>query len=383
VPGDRCIVVGAGLLGLSASWALTRRGWQVRVLDAGPALGHEHSGSKGDARIFRLGYREPHYVEMAVRSRNLWHTLEATSGRRLLHVTGQLSFGDPDLVDDVRHALQLNGAPCAVLGAEEASDRFASVRTHGAVVFEPDSGVLDAGACLRALCDAMAVRVEYDQCVTAIESGARHGGGATSVVTAGGDVLESDVVVLCAGPSTLGLVSTTASSAAAAEPTFPQVAYFRPRSAAEEPATTYPVFIEWGDDMVYGLPVPGRSAHQGTYKLACHRPGPALEHYEPAATTPLPDDPHEVAVLTDAARRLLPTVDPEPVSTERCVYDNTGDTDFVLDRVGSVVVGSGTSGHGFKFGPLLGEIMADLAEGTAPPVDLTRFRLDRGVAVPR
>ena len=75
--------------------------------------------------------------------------------------------------------------------------------------------------------------------------------------------------------------------------------------------------------------------------------------------------------------RLLPSLDPQPVATERCVYDNSADSDFVLDRVGRIVVGCGTSGHGFKFGPLLGELMADLAEGQDPPVDLGRFSLGR------
>ena len=67
------------------------------------------------------------------------------------------------------------------------------------------------------------------------------------------------------------------------------------------------------------------------------------------------------------------------MATERCVYDNSADTDFVLDRIGSVVVGCGTSGHGFKFGPLLGQVLADLAEGVPPPVDLSPFRIDRPV----
>ena len=77
------------------------------------------------------------------------------------------------------------------------------------------------------------------------------------------------------------------------------------------------------------------------------------------------------------SRRLLPGLDPDPVATERCVYDNSADTDFVLDRVGHVVVGCGTSGHGFKFGPLLGELLADLAEGGRPRVDLRPFALRR------
>ncbi len=61
------------------------------------------------------------------------------------------------------------------------------------------------------------------------------------------------------------------------------------------------------------------------------------------------------------AREFLPGFDPNPVALERCVYDNSPDSDFVIDRVGNIVIGSGTSGHGFKFGPLLGEWLASLA----------------------
>jgi sarcosine oxidase len=90
-----------------------------------------------------------------------------------------------------------------------------------------------------------------------------------------------------------------------------------------------------------------------------------------------------VAELSASARRLLPGLGPDPVATERCVYDNTPDGDFVVDRVGRVVIGSGTSGHGFKFAPLLGEVLADLATDVAhdddlgPPADLERFRTGR------
>ena len=91
-----------------------------------------------------------------------------------------------------------------------------------------------------------------------------------------------------------------------------------------------------------------------------------LERYEPADPELMPDDERTPRRLCGAVRRLLPGLDPIPVATERCVYDNSDDTDFVLDRVGSVVVGCGTSGHGFKFGPLFGQVLADLAEEVAP-----------------
>jgi sarcosine oxidase len=77
------------------------------------------------------------------------------------------------------------------------------------------------------------------------------------------------------------------------------------------------------------------------------------------------------------ARRYLPGLCPDPVRAERCVYDNSPDEDFIVDRVGRIVIGSGTSGHGFKFGPLLGEWLADLAAGDGGGAPTPRFSIAR------
>src|SRR5580700_6557941 len=111
-------------MGLSAARSLSRRGWSVDVLEAGPAIGHPLAGSKGDARIFRLGYRESHYVEMAIAARSLWRELEGEVGRRLLHVTGQLSFGKADEVDAVAASLAHHGEPAERLTRHQARDRY-------------------------------------------------------------------------------------------------------------------------------------------------------------------------------------------------------------------------------------------------------------------
>ena len=81
--------------------------------------------------------------------------------------------------------------------------------------------------------------------------------------------------------------------------------------------------------------------------------------------------------LEASAAALLRGFDPRATLVERCVYDNTDDEDFVVDRVGRIVVGAGTSGHGFKFGPLLGSLLAELARGEAPSLELRRFSLRR------
>ena len=373
-------MIGAGLLGLSAARALSRRDWSVEVLEAADGAGHRLSGSKSDARIFRLGYPQPHYVAMASAARTLWRELEAQSGRVLLRVTGQLSFGDAQAVEALAASLAGHEDAVEPMTRDEATARFPGVALPGPALFEPQSGVLAADECLRALLDTGRFVVQCRARVTGLEDD----GEGVTVRCADDRVVRTDVVVDCAGPDALRLLGDKARRVGAA-PSLPQVAYFTasPNRAADP--TRLPVFIEWNETMVYGLPVPGAGPHAGTFKVSHHTPGPALRDYDPAGAPASGldvDDAAHLHTLTDAVRRLLPGLDPEPVATERCVYDNSADTDFVLDRVGNVVVGCGTSGHGFKFGPLLGELLADLADGTPPGLDLSPFRIDRDVPRP-
>jgi sarcosine oxidase len=370
VPDNRrCIVVGAGLLGLSSAWVLQRRGWRVTVLEAAETPGHAGSGSKGDARIFRLGYPEPHYAEMAAQARSRWHDLQAATGTQLLHPVDQLTFGDESTVRAIASALAAAGAPAEELSAAAAARRFPGIAPTGTVLVETGSGVLAADACLRALRQSAAFELRTGCPVTSL----RQGGDSVTVDLADGTSLPTDIVVDCAGPAALGLLDLDAG--VAADPSLPQVAYFAPQPGAQ---VLPPIFIEWGDDMVYGLPVPDGGAHAGMYKVSHHTPGPVLPAFDPTDPAPLAgDDPVLLARLTNAVARLLPSLKPQPVATERCVYDNSADDDFILDRVGRIVVGCGTSGHAFKFGPFLGELLADLAEDRTPAIDLNRFRLHR------
>jgi sarcosine oxidase len=365
----RCVVVGAGLLGLVAAWALTRRGWSVLVLEAAGATGHERSGSKGDARIFRLGYPEPHYVEMAVLARQRWRDLEAATGRHLLHVTGQVTLGDEATLHGIAGALAAAGAPVEQMPRSTAARRFPGIVAPGMVLVEPDSGVLAADECLRAFRQVGNFELRTGCRVASL----RQSSASVTVGIAGGGTIPADIVVDCAGPAALGLLGVAPAPRAA--PSLPQVAYFAARDGGD---VTQPVFIEWGDDMLYGLPVPDGGPRAGTYKVSHHTPGSTVHDFDPTDPAPLAgDDPALLALVQGAVARLLPSLNPQPVATERCVYDNSPDSDFVLDRVGRIVVGCGTSGHAFKFGPLLGELLADLAEGRDAPVDLSRFRLRR------
>jgi sarcosine oxidase len=373
VPGQRrCIVVGAGLLGLATAWSLSRRGWRVSVVEAAWTIGHARSGSKGSARIFRFGYPDPLYVELALTAQRLWRDLEATSGRTLLSETGQVTLGDDNVLQAIASAMAGCGLPTQQLGAEEATRRFPSMSARGPVLFEPASGVLRADECLAALRSTGTFEVRTGLPVDRVEDR----GDAGVVIRAGGVSLRAERGVVCAGPRSLDLLGWRARVAAPAS--FPQVAYFEPKERGDAPRP--PVFVEWSDDMIYGLPV--RDDQPGSpplFKVSHHTPGDVADDFDPTDPSPLSDDPVRLERLCDAVERLLPSLDPVPVLAERCVYDNSADSDFIVDRAGGFVVGCGTSGHGFKFGPALGELLADLVEGVETPFGGDRFRLERPV----
>jgi sarcosine oxidase len=371
------VVVGAGVLGLSAARALDRRGRQVVVCER-RTVGQGGAGSQGSARIFRLGYDDPGYVRLALVARRLWRQLEAESGRTLLTTTGQVTFGAD--IDVLARALSAAGAPHRTMTADEVGDRFPALSIPTAAVFEPESAVIAAADSLTALGQGVEVR-EHTAVLDVADDGRR-----VRVVLETAEqersALRAAAVLVCAGPWTAPLVAAL-DTGLAAIPTLEQVAYLAPVVGT---VAALPVFVERDRPWFYGLP----DLAAGLMKVSLHGAGPPVSLAELDGPGPFERPDHDlVAELRAAARRLLPGLRPEPVSTERCVYDDTPDGDFVIDRVGRIVIGSGTSGHGFKFAPLLGEMLADLATGVphAPDLgqaaDLGRFRADRlGAAGP-
>jgi sarcosine oxidase len=349
-------VVGAGLLGLASARALARRGLAVILLEQA-GVGHEGSGSKGSCRIFRLGYEDAEWVRMAMRAREPWAELEDECGGRLLHPTPHLTFG-PGL-DAVREAMRGAGAPHEMLTAAETAARFPQVSVGGPALFETESCVITADAALRALAAAVP-DVRTGTAVTGLADDGRR----VTVRTASGPVTASAAVV-CAGPWTSALLAAGGIAVPSA-PTLEQVGYVAPTA---EPGPAMPIFFGYGADGPYGLPVPGSPL----YKIGFHHSGPPAD----AGSQEQGPDPVLTARLSGLARRYLPGFGPELARAERCVYDNSPDEDFIVDRVGRIVIGSGTSGHGFKFGPLLGEWLADLATGRGADPAARRFSLGR------
>jgi len=361
------VVVGAGLVGLATAHALGARGRDVVCLEQ-DEVGSERSGSKGSSRIFRLGYEDPLYVSMAARAEEGWRDLEDAGGERLLVPCSVLNFGTG--LDELMQAMGAAGSDPELVSAEEVAAQFPRLAIRGPAVLDPSGGVLRADRALHALRSTMQAELREHVAATSVDDT----GGVARVTTSLG-VLEAPVVIVCAGAGSRPLLESAGIECHTVA-TLEQVAYFRsaPGRARGEASDLdlLPVVIERvkGSELaVFGLPSPSH----GWYKLGIHHSGPEVD----PSSAPLEPDAFFTESLVRAATSVVRGIDPKPQLVERCLYDNTTDEDFVIDRVGRVVVGAGTSGHGFKFGPLLGSLLADLATERPASLPLDRFSVRR------
>jgi glycine/D-amino acid oxidase-like deaminating enzyme len=345
----RVAVVGAGIVGASAARALARRGHTVTVFEQFEE-GHAKGSSHGASRIVRRAYSDPFYTSVMLEAYPLWAELERDTRTTLVDEVGLLYVGKKDaptmrsLVEGlsslgVRHELREARSPVAG-GPEIFGDEIG--------VLTPEAGYVRADRALAATLsdakahDAVVVRERVED-LPALR--ARH-----------------DVVLLCAGGWIGRFVSLPATV------TVQTFAHLAGQSWKG------PVWIEDGPMFLYGFPaIDGHPP-----KIGVHAPGPAID----ADDTERRGTPaHQNEILWVAQRRF--GIDrPFVTDVGRCLYTTLPGEDFRIGRVSDgVFYASACSGHGFKTGPWVGRVLADLAEGRDPLASFTRLRHD--VAEPR
>ena len=358
------VIVGAGLMGAAAARAIALRGRRVVVVEQF-AAGHGNGSSHGSARIVRRAYGDALYTALTGRAFELWSSVP--SDVPLLRMLGALDFGpDRDVAAVARH-LAAVGAPHEVLTSLDAAGRWPGMEFEGDVVFHPQAGTLDADAAVTALlADAVAhgAEVRYGSAACALPSGAGQGAPVRVGLDDGSDLLASRVVV-AAGAWVSGLVGDLVPLPTKTV-TQQQVFHF-PR--LDPSAPPWPSVIHEHGHAVYHLAGGRDGGAADDRKLGEHDGGPVVRAGEPVET----GDAVRARVV-DYVRRWLPGLDPTPRGETTCLYTTTPSEDFVLDRVGPVVVCSPCSGHGAKFAPLIGEFVADLVDGHDGRVP-DRFRL--------
>lgn len=329
-------------------------------------LRHTRGSSHGRSRIYRLAYDEPDYIRLAQRALPLWREAERERGTKLIRQTGALDIGPRNRLEPIARALRHEGATCAFLSRTEIeeSSPFMSTGEQDEVLYQPDGGTIHADIAAQGFVDLARSHGAVIEADTRVRSIDAESNGVT-LDTTKGESRARQVVIAAAGwsnsllePLGLAVPITT---------TREHVLYYPPIA---HPVIPFIWHLPGHAPEFYGLP------NGDEIKLGEHGAGPATDPNDAGEI-----DAARIERVGDFARHHLRDLSAEPNRAETCLYASTPDDDFILDRIGQLVLAFGFGGHGFKFGPLLGELAADLVEGKEMPFasrfSRSRFTLSR------
>lgn len=374
-------IVGAGVMGAAAACELAREGAKIALIDQS-VLPNPRAASVDHSKVFRFAYPDPLYVKLAVDALDRWRRLEAETATRLLTQTGALLIGRrrPSFEIEYYEALRAEGLDAELLDSQQVAARFpqfnSSAFAYG--VYDPSGAVLHAETAMSALIGLARQRrveiIEEEQVVEVKQAAANR----VSVVTGSGKEIVCERAMIAAGPWSRKLLpflqdklTTTRQELVYFEPTGGTISPGAPRMPGFEPGS-FPIFLEL-ESGFYGFPI----HHGRAMKIANHHKGAEVD---PSST----DDSVGEQFIERCRKffaELIPRLaDARVCETRVCIYNNTPDDDFIIDwdpQRNGVLVVTGFSGHGFKFGPTVGRIAAGLLLSGRTSFDIDRFRLTR------
>jgi sarcosine oxidase len=370
------IVIGVGGMGSAAACELALRGRRVLALEQF-ALAHDRGSSHGHTRIIRQAYYEhPDYVPLVRRAFARWHELEQRQGVHLLTGCGCLSIGrsDAELLRGVRRSAREHGLPVEELTPADLCRRFPPFRfgDEYSAVLENTAGFLYVEECVR----AFAREARRRGAVIREGEPAREWRASPDTVEVRTDRSRYTAarLVVTAGPWA-GQVLAARDVPLTVMRQVPM--WFATRDDAAFRRDVFPLYIaDTPGGYFYGFPVLDGSGA----KVAQHYGAPELNGPEAVSRDVTAADE---APLRAFVREHLPAADGPRLRATVCIYTLTPDRHFVIDLHPdhpNVALAAGFSGHGFKFAPVVGEILADLADAGRTDLAISLFRADRFAA---
>jgi len=365
------IVVGLGAMGAAALQQLARRGVKVLGIEQHP-IAHDLGSSHGTVRAIRKAYFEhPDYVPLLERSYELWNDLENATGEQLLNQCGLLLTAKPD--SETMRGLETcyaeHSLPHERLNAQEVQKRYPQItppEDHTAL-FDPSGGYVFAETSVRRLitqAEGLGADVRIHEQVQGWKADAQ----GVTVHTVDSEISAGSLII------TVGPWATTLLAELGVELKVlrkPQLWYDSPHIDRYRPPE-FPCFAtEMDSGFFYGFPALG---DQGL-KIAEHLGG---SHVDDPSNIDRALHPGDETEALEYLQQVFPRFAPRLKHFSICMYTKSPDDHFIIDthpQFERVVLAAGFSGHGFKFAPLVGEVLTDLAiEGrTEHPIDFLRL----------
>jgi len=354
------IVIGLGTMGSAAAYYLARRGKRVLGLEKFD-IPHDQGSYQGYTRIIRMPYYEhPSYVMLLKRAYELWHEIERAAGQNLFYRTGSLDIGPADswvFKGALRSAMEYE-LDHEVLTGLELAQRYPGYQLphESMALYQPDGGYLTPEGCVVSYCfEALKQGAELHGREGAIHWEALPGNEGVRVYTARA-IYEADSLVITAGAWNDEMLSFLQGLAV---PELQVLAWFQPERPEYFTDESFPVFNLLVDEgRYYGFPVHGVPGFKiGKYHHLEERGHPDALRRE---VFDLDEE-----VLRDCVARYFPMASGPLLTLKSCMFTNAPDGHFLIDlhpEYPQVSYASACSGHGFKFGSVIGEILADLAQ---------------------
>jgi glycine/D-amino acid oxidase-like deaminating enzyme len=371
----RVAVFGAGAFGGWTALELARRGARVALIDAwGP--GNARASSGGETRVLRATYgSHAIYTSMAARALDLWRTHEARWRRTFFRQTGALWMFGSEAGERFAQAsaetLRARGIAVEALTPAETARRYPQISLKGiaGALFEPEAGYLLARrACEHVVEQVLAEGGEY-QLASASSPVHFESSPPKRVLLADGARIEADHFVFACGPWLGSLFPDVLEHHVTA--TRQEVYYFGtpagdPRFSDER----LPVWLDFRERLMYGVP---GNANRG-FKVADDTAGPA---FDPTDGNRGVSEDGIAAARAFVAERFPALTGAPLIGSEVCQYESTPDSNFIVDThpaADNVWIVGGGSGHGYKMGPVVGEIVASCVLESARPDPLFSLR---------
>ena len=366
------IIIGAGIMGSATAFQLTEIGKKCLLIDRFPLL-HTNGSSHGESRIIRKSYDENHFATLITSAYNLWNEIEQQYKEQFIVTTGGLDFGieESPYMKKVEQTLKSQRLVYELLNHEQVMKRFPAFQLPSNYfgLYQSEAGIVLASKSLyffQQTAQKKGLEIVTGEKVSLIKEEQNH----LTVLTKS-KTYKTKKVIICVG-TWINEFFRNYKIAHRTKILPVCYGYWKVQQPDLFKAGSFPIFIAWGEKTFYGF---GSLERENYFKIGAHYSYSELDYRTEDVTKTI--DQQITNDLQSFVETTFPSAESDNYTIDSCYYTMNDNENFILDvhpDNSNVVFGGGFSGHGFKFAPLIGKILAELALTGTTTYEIKKFK---------